>query len=190
MPIAFTPVDATTHSDGELRPVAGHIPFDVSGLPMRWRPYRGCAMSSFAVGHGYDHNWVLNKGAEESRLRRGRDRSQERPLARGAYHPAGVQFYSGNFMDGKPAAGGGSLYAHRTGLCLETQHFPDREPRRRFRQPSAPWPVYSEKTILAVLRWSSRGPALEGLLYSTSSLLDVQRLLHVQNGDRLRWQGE
>ena len=43
----------------------------------------------------------------------------------------GVQFYTGNFMDGKPA-GTGSVYAHRTGLCLETQHFPDSPNQPKF----------------------------------------------------------
>jgi aldose 1-epimerase len=63
----------------------------------------------------------------------------------------GVQFYTGNFMNGKPAAGGGSVFAYRTGLCLETQHFPDSPNQASF--PSTilrPGQVYSEKTILAV----------------------------------------
>ena len=44
-------------------------------------------------------------------------------IVSGKYQP-GLQFYSGNFLDGKPA-GGGTVFKHRTGLCLETQHFPD-----------------------------------------------------------------
>jgi aldose 1-epimerase len=54
-------------------------------------------------------------------------------------------------MNGKPAAGGGSVYAYRTGLCLETQHFPDSPNQASF--PSTilrPGQVYSEKTFLAV----------------------------------------
>ena len=59
----------------------------------------------------------------------------------------GVQFYSGNFMDGKPA-GAGSVFHYRTGLCLETQHFPDSPNQSQF--PSAilrPGQTYSEKTL-------------------------------------------
>ena len=60
----------------------------------------------------------------------------------------GLQFYSGNFLDGKPA-GQGTVFLHRTGLCLETQHFPDSP-----NQPSFPTTIlrpgqpYSEKTVL------------------------------------------
>ena len=61
----------------------------------------------------------------------------------------GVQFYSGNFLDGKPA-GAGTVFEHRTGLCLETQHFPDLPNQPGF--PSTilhPGQTYSEKTVLA-----------------------------------------
>jgi aldose 1-epimerase len=58
-----------------------------------------------------------------------------------------VQFYSGNFLDGKPA---GTVFAHRTGLCLETQHFPD-SPNHPAFPPTIlrPGQTYAEKTVLA-----------------------------------------
>jgi len=62
----------------------------------------------------------------------------------------GVQFYSGNFMNGKPLEAGGSLYPHRTGLCLETQHFPDSPNQPAF--PSTilhPGERYLQKTVLS-----------------------------------------
>jgi len=61
----------------------------------------------------------------------------------------GLQFYSGNFLDGK-AAGAGTVFKYRTGLCLETQHFPDSPNQPSF--PSSvlrPGQTYSQKTVLA-----------------------------------------
>jgi aldose 1-epimerase len=61
----------------------------------------------------------------------------------------GLQFYSGNFLDGKPLASG-TVFNYRTGLCLETQHFPDSPNQPAF--PSTildPGQVYSQKTVLA-----------------------------------------
>ncbi len=60
----------------------------------------------------------------------------------------GLQFYSGNFLDGKPA-GTGTVFKYRTGLCLETQHFPDSPNQSSF--PSTilrPGQTYSERTVL------------------------------------------
>jgi len=145
----FTPVDATLIPTGELRPVAG-TPFDFR-TPHAVGARIEAADEQLRVGHGYDHNWVLNKGSAGITLAAVvTDPKSGRSLEVRTTQP-GVQFYSGNFMDGKPAAGGGSLYAHRTGLCLETQHFPDSPNQASF--PSTilrPGQVYSEKTILAV----------------------------------------
>ena len=77
------------------------------------------------AGRGYDHNWVLNNGS--GRL----------ALAARVYEPGsgrvmevyttepGMQFYSGNFLDGSITGKGGQVYKQRYGLCLEAQHFPD-----------------------------------------------------------------
>jgi aldose 1-epimerase len=60
----------------------------------------------------------------------------------------GLQFYSGNFMNGKPA-GKGSVYNYRTGLCLETQHFPDSPNAPAFPNTILrPGEIYSQKTLL------------------------------------------
>jgi aldose 1-epimerase len=101
------------------------------------------------LGKGYDHNWVL-KGAPGKALRLAAtltDPASGRSLEIHTTQP-GLQFYSGNFMNGQPA-GHGSVYAHRTGLCLETQHFPDSPNHTGF--PSTilrPGETYSEKTVL------------------------------------------
>ncbi len=61
----------------------------------------------------------------------------------------GLQFYTGNFLDGKPA-GGGTVFKYRTGLCLETQHFPDAPNQPSFASSILrPGQVYAERTVLS-----------------------------------------
>jgi aldose 1-epimerase len=75
-------------------------------------------------GHGYDHNWVLNNSDGSLALAaRVEEPTTGRVLEVYTTEP-GIQFYSGNFLDGS-AAGKGKIYDKRHGLCLETQHFPD-----------------------------------------------------------------
>jgi aldose 1-epimerase len=120
----FTPVDQTLIPTGELRAVKG-TPFDftkatVIGARINQEDQQ------LKFGRGYDHNWVLNGGSKSSPA----------PAAE-AYEPKsgrvlqvlstepGVQFYSGNFLDGTIQGKGGKVYNLRYGFCLETQHFPD-----------------------------------------------------------------
>jgi aldose 1-epimerase len=145
----FTPVDATLIPIGELRAVAG-TPFDFR-IAHAVGARIGDPDEQLHLGHGYDHNWVLNKAAAGLTLAAVvTEPKSGRSLEVRTTQP-GVQFYTGNFMNGKPAAQGGSVFAYRTGLCLETQHFPDSPNQASF--PSTilrPGQVYSEKTILAV----------------------------------------
>jgi aldose 1-epimerase len=144
----FTPVDATLIPTGELLPVAG-TPFD-----FRTQQVVGARIGDdneqLRRGRGYDHNWVLNKtGTGMSLAAVVTEPKSGRSLEVRTTQP-GVQFYTGNFMDGKPS-GVGSVYAHRTGLCFETQHFPDSPNQPAF--PSTivrPGQVYMQKTILAL----------------------------------------
>jgi aldose 1-epimerase len=144
----FTPVDATLIPTGELLPVAG-TPFD-----FRTQQAVGARIGDdneqLRRGRGYDHNWVLNKtGAGMSLAAVVTEPKSGRSLEVRTTQP-GVQFYTGNFMDGKPS-GVGSVYAHRTGLCFETQHFPDSPNQPAF--PATilrPGQVYTQKTILAL----------------------------------------
>lgn len=118
----FTPVNATLIPTGELKPVKG-TPFDFTkATKIGARIEANDEQLKF--GKGYDHNWVLNaKGGKLASAVILEDPESGRVLEVKTTEP-GVQFYSGNFQDGKPA-GTGSVFEHRTGLCLETQHFPD-----------------------------------------------------------------
>ena len=120
----FTPVDDTLIPTGELKPVAG-TPFD-----FRKPTAIGARIEQddqqLKYGKGYDHNWVLNRaaGAPISLAARLHDPSSGRTLEVWTTQP-GVQFYSGNFLDGTIHGKSGHVYGLRSGLCLETQHFPD-----------------------------------------------------------------
>jgi aldose 1-epimerase len=144
---SFTPVDATLIPTGELRPVAG-TPFDfrkATSIGARI----GANNEQLHLGHGYDHNWVLVKPHDGAMTTAAilSDPASGRTLEVRTTQP-GLQFYSGNFLDGKPA-GHGTVFEHRTGLCLETQHFPDSPNQPSF--PSTilrPGQTYSERTVL------------------------------------------
>lgn len=122
----YTPVDAGLIPTGEIAPVAG-TPMDFT-TPRAIGERNNADHEQIRFGGGYDHNWVLNKTADEM------------SLAAEVYEPTtgrvmtvmteepGIQFYGGNFleMDGIVRVGkSGVTYQHRTGFCLETQHYPD-----------------------------------------------------------------
>jgi aldose 1-epimerase len=142
----FTPVDAGLIPLGELRPVKG-TPFDFTS-PTTIGARINDADEQLKLGKGYDHNFVLNTGAGAP------------VLAAEVYEPKtgrtielrttepGVQFYTGNFLDGTIRGKGGRVYGHRSGFCLETQHFPDSPNKPQF--PSAvlkPGERYQSTTI-------------------------------------------
>ena len=119
----FTPVDATLIPTGELASVAG-TPFD-----FRQSTAIGARIDAdhpqIKNAGGYDHNFVLNRsGPGLVHAARVADPSSGRTLDVSTTEP-GMQFYSGNFLDGTISGKGGRVYARRSGLCLETQHFPD-----------------------------------------------------------------
>jgi aldose 1-epimerase len=143
----FTPVDATLIPTGEMREVA-HTPFDFR-TPQAIGRRINDQDEQLRFGRGYDHNWVLNKSALKSLTLAAvlADPKSGRSIEIRTTQP-GLQFYSGNFLDGKPA-GAGTVFQYRTGLCLETQHFPDSPNQPSF--PSTllrPGQVYDEKTVL------------------------------------------
>ncbi|MEW5917920.1 MAG: aldose epimerase family protein [Gemmatimonadota bacterium] len=119
----FTPVDSTLIPTGELAPVAG-TPFDFTSAHTIGERI-GAAHEQIRFGGGYDHNFVVRRSDTSLVLAaRLRDPASGRILEVRTTEP-GVQFYSGNFLDGSITGKGGAVYRHRTGLCLETQHFPD-----------------------------------------------------------------
>jgi aldose 1-epimerase len=104
----------------------------VAGTPFDFRTATaigariGQTHTQLRYGLGYDHNWVLDRGGQAGLVHAARlaDPSTGRTLDVSTTEP-GIQFYSGNFLDGTITGKDGRVYRHRTGLCLETQHFPD-----------------------------------------------------------------
>ena len=148
----FTVIDDTLIPTGELRPVVG-TPFDFRApAPIGGR--LGSRDEQLSFAKGYDHNWAINgKAGELRRLASLFDPATGRLLEVCSTAP-GVQFYSGNLLNGEPPGKGGTPYLPRYGLCLEAQHFPDSPNRPEF--PSTvlrPGELYSN-TIL--YRFSTR----------------------------------
>jgi len=136
----YTPVDPTLIPTGKIEPVAG-TPFDFT------RPTPIGARIAQVQG-GYDHNFVINGGGEGKLVQAGtlHDPKTGRVMEIWTTQP-GVQFYTGNFLDGS-IKGIGGTYVQDAGLCLETQHFPDTPNRPDF--PSAvlnPGQEYHQVTI-------------------------------------------
>jgi aldose 1-epimerase len=119
----YTPVDETLIPTGEIAPVA-ETPFDFTvshsiGSRIEW------VDQQLRYGGGYDHNFVLDRaGAGLQRAARVEEPSTGRVLEVFTTEP-GLQFYTGNFLDGTLTGKAGRIYRHRYGFCLETQHYPD-----------------------------------------------------------------
>lgn len=119
----FTPVDDTLIPIGELRSVA-NTPFDFRS-PTAIGERINESDEQLKFGKGYDHNWIISP------------KSGEVPVQATVYEPVtgrvldvlsaqpGLQFYSGNFLDGSQIGKGGRVYGFRSGFCMEPQHFPD-----------------------------------------------------------------
>ncbi len=127
----FTPVDSGLIPTGELRDVAG-TPFD-----FRKPTPIGARIDSddeqIKLGGGYDHNFVLRRKAGEaiSLAARVVEPKTGRVMEVWTTQP-GVQFYTGNFLDGSLHGKGGISYTKRSAFCLETQHFPDSPNKPKF----------------------------------------------------------
>jgi aldose 1-epimerase len=126
----FTPVDGTLIPTGELQPVAG-TPFD-----FRQPTAIGARIEQkdeqLEYGRGYDHNFVLNHPPGHlDVIARVSEPVTGRVLEVLTTEP-GVQFYTGNFLDGTVKGKGGQVYNRRAGFCLEAQHFPDSPNQPKF----------------------------------------------------------
>lgn len=120
---SYTPVDAGLIPLGEIAPVAG-TPFDFK-TPTAIGARINDTHEQIARGNGYDHNFVLNRtGDGLSLAARVVEPTTGRTMTVSTTEP-GVQFYTGNFLDGTLTGKGGRVYGRRAGLCLETQHYPD-----------------------------------------------------------------
>lgn len=141
----FTPVDATLIPTGELRPVAG-TPFDFR-TPHAIGERIEAKDEQLAFGKGYDHNFVLRPGKWLRLAATLVEPDSGRRMDVLTTEP-GLQFYSGNFLDGTDKGKRGVGYAFRSALCLETQHFPDSPNQPTF--PSTilrPGKVYRSETV-------------------------------------------
>jgi aldose 1-epimerase len=117
----YTPVDATLIPSGQIAPVAG-TPFDFRTAKPIGRDI-GVDNEQLKFGHGYDHNWVLRgSGFREAAWLH--DPHSGRTMTISTDQP-GLQFYSGNFLNGSIVGRGGNAYPLRSAIVLETQHFPD-----------------------------------------------------------------
>jgi aldose 1-epimerase len=119
----FTPVDSSLIPTGELAPVAG-TPLDFH-QPTAIGARINDSYEQMRLGGGYDHNYVLNgKAGVLQEAARVLEPTSGRVLTVETTQP-GVQFYSGNFLDGTLHGKHGHVYNKHAGFCLETQHFPD-----------------------------------------------------------------
>ncbi len=119
----FTPVDKLLIPTGELRPVAG-TPFDFKTATAIGARIKNDD-EQLKFGNGYDHNWVLNStGGSLAKAAEVYDPASGRVLQVWTTEP-GLQFYTGNFLDGTIHGKDGKVYNQRGAFCMETQHFPD-----------------------------------------------------------------
>ncbi len=119
----FTPVDSGLIPTGELRSVKG-TPFDFT-KPMPIGSRIDADDEQIKFGGGYDHNFVLDgKWGSMQRAARVVEPTSGRVMEVWTTEP-GVQFYTGNFLNGSETGTGGMVYKRRYAFCLETQHFPD-----------------------------------------------------------------
>jgi aldose 1-epimerase len=119
----FVPTDAGSIPTGELRSVAG-TPFDFL-KPVAIGARINQDDEQLKLGNGYDHTWVINGRAGTMRLAAtAYDAGSGRMMQVWTTEP-GVQFYTGNFLNGTLTGKSGKVYARRNGFCFETQHYPD-----------------------------------------------------------------
>ncbi|MDP6042171.1 MAG: aldose epimerase family protein [Candidatus Latescibacteria bacterium] len=146
----FTPVDAGLIPTGEIRPVS-QTPMDfTTSTPIGTRIDANDEQLQY--GGGYDHNWVIdNRNGSLQQIATVHDPQSGRTMHVSTTEP-GVQFYSGNFLDGTVIGKNGVAYPLRSGFCLETQHFPDSPNKPAF--PSTilnPGETYQSKTVYTFL---------------------------------------
>jgi aldose 1-epimerase len=148
----FTPVEETLIPTGEIAPVAG-TPFDFTTAKPIGQDIRDGSDPQIVIGRGYDHNFVLDDWTEGNTdllpAAVVTDPTSGRTLTVTTDQP-GVQFYSGNFLDGTFAGTSGMVYRQGDGFCLETQHFPDSPNQPDFPSTElAPGETFTSTTVFA-----------------------------------------
>jgi aldose 1-epimerase len=146
----FTPVDGGLIPTGELRSVAG-TPLDFrTPVPIGGRIRQND--EQLKRGNGYDHNYALDRQGSGPRLAARVEEPESGRVLEVYTTEPGIQFYTGNFLDGTVRGKGGKVYTNRGGFCLETQHFPDSPNKPGF--PSVvlhPGQQFAETTIFRFL---------------------------------------
>jgi aldose 1-epimerase len=146
----FTPVDKGLIPTGELRSVEG-TPFDFRTAKAIGERI-DAKDEQIGYGPGYDHNYALNRSGESLELAaRVTDPKSGRIMEVLTTEP-GLQFYTGNFLDGSIRGKSGKVYARRSAFCMETQHFPDSPNKPNF--PSVvlkPGATYQTSTVYRFL---------------------------------------
>lgn len=120
----YTPVDSTYMTTGEILTVAG-TPMDFTTPKAVGQDFRSFDFEQIKNGNGFDHNWILATNGDIT-LPAAVLTSPASGIRLTVYTTEpGIQFYSGNFLDGTIKGKGGKPYVQHAGLCLETQHYPD-----------------------------------------------------------------
>ncbi len=143
----FLPVDKTLIPTGELKPVTG-TPFDFTKNAKIGTRINDTTNIQIQYGGGYDHAWVLTDTSKTLKLAATvTEPTSGRVMEVLTTEPA-IQFYTGNFLNGEVVGKGGTAYKRRSGLCLETEHYPDSPNKTKF--PSTvlkPGEVYQTTTV-------------------------------------------
>ena len=148
----FTPVDDGLIPTGDLAPVEG-TPFDFR-KPTAIGARINDDNDQLKKGKGYDHNWVLDSGGGKlSEAAEVYEATTGRVMQVWTDEP-GVQFYTGNFLDGTITGKDGKVYQRRYALCLETQHFPDSPNHPKF--PSTELKPGEKYHTVTIYRFSAR----------------------------------
>lgn len=151
----FTPVDSGLIPTGELKSVEG-TPFDFRTPTAIGARIDETGDEQIKLGGGYDHNFVLNGGAGNLRFAaRAKEPVSGRVMEVFTDQP-GLQFYTGNFLDGSVTGKGGIQYEKRFGFCMETQHFPDSPNKPEF--PSVLLKPGETFETTTVYKFSTEGP--------------------------------
>lgn len=120
---AYTPVDSTFMTTGEIASVEG------TDMDFRQPTAIGARINNdflqLKYGKGYDHNWVLNTRCDDSRACTTLESPRTGIVLDVYTNEPGIQFYAGNFLDGTVTGKKGIVYNNRAAVCLETQKYPD-----------------------------------------------------------------
>ena len=120
----YTPVDTTYMTTGEILEVKD-TPMDFTIAKVVGQDIDQIDFDQIKNGNGYDHNWVLDAAGDDSQVAASLLSPTTGILLEVLTNEPGIQVYSGNFLDGSVTGKHGIVYKQRTGICLETQKYPD-----------------------------------------------------------------